>query len=275
MTDLVFSPAQASIPLYQTILAEKVSTHVLKVSLNRPEVSNAFNTLMGQELEDLWNRLILDTQGFRAIVLTGSGEKAFCGGGDLKERNGMTREQWTRQHEVFERQYWALLDVPIPVIAAINGHAYAGGLEMALTCDFIYANQNARFALTEVTLGIMPGAGGTQLLPRAVGERRAKEIIMTGKPFSAQQAYDWGLVNELFEPQDVLQEALKTAETVANNAPLSVRQVKKSVRYGGQMELKTAFRFEIEAYNHLIDTEDRLEGVKAFNEKRKPHFLGK
>jgi enoyl-CoA hydratase/carnithine racemase len=275
MTDLVFSPAQASIPRYQTILAEKVSTHVLKVSLNRPEVSNAFNTLMGQELEDLWNRLILDTQGFRAIVLTASGEKAFCGGGDLKERNGMTREQWTRQHEVFERQYWALLDVPIPVIAAVNGHAYAGGLEMALTCDFIYANKNARFALTEVTLGIMPGAGGTQLLPRAVGERRAKEIIMTGKPFSAQQAYDWGLVNELFEPQDVLQEALKTAETVASNAPLSVRQVKKSVRYGGQMELKTAFRFEIEAYNHLIDTEDRLEGVKAFNEKRKPHFLGK
>lgn len=275
MSEIVFSPAQATIPKYQTILTEVVSAHVLKVSLNRPEVSNAFNTLMGQELEDLWNRLILDIQGFRAIVLTATGEKAFCGGGDLKERNGMTREQWTRQHEVFERQYWALLEVPIPVIAAVNGHAYAGGLEMALTCDFIYASKNARFALTEVTIGIMPGAGGTQLLPRAVGERRAKEIIMSGKPFTAQKAYDWGLVNEIFEPEEVLKEALQTAQTIAANAPLSVKQVKKSIRYGGQMELKTAFRFEIEAYNHLIDTEDRLEGVLAFNEKRKPNFKGK
>lgn len=274
MSELHFTPPQATIPRYKTILTEAVGEHVLKVSLNRPEVSNAFNTLMGQELEDLWNRLILDTQGFRAIVLTAMGEKAFCGGGDLKERNGMTREQWTRQHEVFERQYWALLEMPIPVIAALNGHAYAGGLEMALTCDFIYASKNARLALTEVTIGIMPGAGGTQLLPRAVGERRAKEIIMTGKPFTAQQAYQWGLVNEVFEPEEVLPAALQTAQTIASNAPLSVKQVKKSVRYGGQMELKTAFRFEIEAYNHLIDTEDRLEGVLAFNEKRKPQFKG-
>jgi enoyl-CoA hydratase/carnithine racemase len=169
---------------------------------------------------------------------------------------------------------WALVDLPLPVIAAVNGHAYAGGLEMALSCDFIYASNAARFALTEVTLGIMPGAGGTQNLPRAIGERRAKEILMTGKPFSAQQASEYGLINAILEPTEVLAKALETAEVIASNAPLSVRQIKKSVRYGGQMELRTAFRFEIEAYNHLIDTEDRMEGVKAFNEKRKANFKG-
>ena len=170
--------------------------------------------------------------------------------------------------------FWTLVDLPIPVIAAVNGHAYAGGLEMALSCDFIYASNAARFALTEVTLGIMPGAGGTQNLPRAVGERRAKEIILTGKPFTAQQALEYGLANAIFEPGEVLEQALATAQTISANAPLSVRQVKKSIRYGGQMELRTALRFEVEAYNHLIETQDRLEGVKAFNEKRKPQFKG-
>jgi enoyl-CoA hydratase/carnithine racemase len=120
----------------------------------------------------------------------------------------------------------------------------------------------------------MPGAGGTQNLPRAIGERRAKEILMTGKPFSAQQASEYGLINAILEPTEVLTKALETAEVIASNAPLSVRRIKKSVRYGGQMELRTAFRFEIEAYNHLIDTEDRMEGVKAFNEKRKANFKG-
>ena len=146
---------------------------------------------------------------------------------------------------------------------------------MMLSCDFAYASQAARFALTEVTLGIMPGAGGTQNLPRAIGERRAKEILLTGKPVNAERALEWGIVNELCEPGQVLARAMETARTIAANAPLSVRQIKKSVRYGGQMELRTAFRFEIEAYNHLIGTEDRLEGVAAFNEKRKANFKGR
>ena len=270
-----FTPKAASIPVYETLLATPKDGHVLLVTLNRPHVANAFNTRMGQELEDLWGRLTLDPQGLRCVVLTGAGDKAFCGGGDLKERNGMNTEQWTRQHEIFERQYWALLDMPLPTIAALNGHAYAGGLELALTCDFIYASSKARMALTEVTLGIMPGAGGTQLLPRAVGERRAKEILMTGKPFSAQDAMAWGLVNEVFEPDAVLVQALETAKTIARNAPLSIKQLKKSIRYGGQMELKTALRFEVESYNHLIDTHDRVEGIQAFNEKRPAKFQGR
>lgn len=264
----------SAFPQYETIATEMVSTHVLKVTLNRPQAGNSVNTQMGHDLLDLWNRLTADAGEVRCVVLTGAGEKIFCAGGDLKERNGMTKRAWTLQHELFERMYWTLVDLPVPVIAAVNGHAYAGGLEMALSCDFIYTSNAARFALTEVTLGIMPGAGGTQNLPRAIGERRAKEILMTGKPFTAEQADSYGLVNAVLEPAEVLVKALETAEAIAGNAPLSVRQIKKSVRYGGQMELRTAFRFEIEAYNHLIGTEDRLEGVAAFNEKRKANFKG-
>lgn len=265
----------STLPQYETIACEMVDTHVLKVILNRPAVGNSINTQMGHDLLDLWNRLTAEPEEVRCVVLTGAGEKIFCAGGDLKERNGMTKLQWTRQHELFERMFWTLVDLPLPVIVAVNGHAYAGGLEMSLCCDFIYSSNAARFALTEVTLGIMPGAGGTQNLPRAVGDRRAKEIIMTGKPFSAEQALQWGLVNAVYESQDVLAKAIETAQTIAGNAPLSVRQVKKSIRYGGQMELRTAYRFEVEAYNHLVDTEDRMEGVAAFNEKRKANFKGR
>lgn len=264
-----------SFPNYDTVLTSLPAPHVLQVTLNRPEVANALNTQMGHDLLDIWNRLTVDAGDIRCVVMTGAGEKIFCAGGDLKERNGMSKVQWQRQHELFERMVWTQVDMPVPVIAAVNGHAYAGGLEMALCCDFIYASNAARFALTEVTLGIMPGAGGTQNLPRAVGDRRAKEILMTGRPFDAQQAQTWGVVNDVFAPADVLPQALSTARVIAGNAPLSVRQVKKSVRYGGQMELRTAYRFEIEAYNHLVDTEDRVEGVLAFNEKRKPLFKGR
>ncbi|MGE8611252.1 MAG: enoyl-CoA hydratase/isomerase family protein [Achromobacter veterisilvae] len=264
-----------NLPDYETVSTRMADEHVLLVTLNRPQVGNAINTQMGRDLLDLWNRLTEDAGPVRCVVLTGAGERIFCGGGDLKERNGMSRETWQRQHELFERMYWTLVDLPLPVVAAVNGHAYAGGLEMALSCDFIYASREARFALTEVTLGIMPGAGGTQNLPRAVGERRAKEILMTGRPFDAAQALDWGLANALHDPGEVLPAAQATAGAIAANAPLSVRQIKKSVRYGGQMELRTAFRFEIEAYNHLVDTDDRREGVLAFNEKRKPAFKGR
>ncbi len=263
------------LPTYSTLLLEIKGNHTLQVTLNRPEVSNALNTQMGRDLFDLWTRLTEDAGAVRCIVLTGSGKKAFCAGGDLKERNGMTREQWVKQHELFERMYWCMTDLTIPVIAAVNGHAYAGGFEMMLSCDFAYASSQARFALTEVTLGIMPGAGGTQNLPRAIGERRAKELLLTGSPIDSSQAREWGLINAAYPQDEVVDMALKTADRIASNAPLSVKQIKKSVRFGGQMELRTAFRFEVEAYNHLVETDDRYEGILAFNEKRKPVFKGK
>jgi enoyl-CoA hydratase/carnithine racemase len=260
---------------FATLKLERPQPDLLLVTLNRPEVANAFNTQMGRDLEALWTELIAEPAAARCVVLTGAGDKAFCAGGDLKERNGMTDAQWVAQHEIFERAYWRLLDCPIPVIAAVNGHAYAGGCEMMLACDFVYAVQTARFALTEVTLGIMPGAGGTQLLPRAVGERRAKEIILTGRPFDAEDALRWGIINRLCEPGKVVEEALATAELIARNAPISVRQAKKSIHNGLQMDLRSALLYEIEAYNRMVPTEDRQEGIRAFNEKRKPVFKGR
>ena len=260
---------------WQTLALTAPAEHVLLVTLNRPEVANALNTQMGTDLRDLWLGLTRDAGDIRCVVLTGSGTKAFCAGGDLKERNGMSVETWQRQHEIFEEAYWTLMELPVPVIAAVNGHAYAGGLEMALACDFAYAVPAARFALTEVAIGIMPGAGGTQNLPRAVGERRAKEIILTGRPFSAQEAFDWGVLNRVVEADQLLPTALETAKTIAGNAPLSVRQAKKSIHLGLQTDLRTGLRIEVEAYNRLIGTEDRIEGIRSFNEKRKPQFRGR
>ncbi len=265
----------SELPLYTTLDCKQVSNNVLQVCMNRPAVGNALNTQMALDMLDVWTRLTDVPGDIRCVVLTGAGNKIFCAGGDLKERNGMTPQAWQHQHEIFERSYWALIDLPLPVIGAINGHAFGGGLEIALSCDFLYASQDAKFAFPEVTLGIMPGMGGTQNLPRALGERRAKELIMTGRPFSAAQACEWGLVNQMAASDQVLPLALETAQKIASNAPLSVRQIKKSIRYGGQMELRTAYRFEVEAYKHLVDTDDRREGVAAFNEKRPAVFKGR
>jgi len=207
-------------------------------------------------------------------VLTGHGERVFCAGGDLKERNGMTDRQWQDQHLIFERGIRALLSCPVPLIAAVNGAAFAGGLEIALCADFIYAAPHARFALTEVTLGIMPGAGGTQNLPRAVGARRAKEIMLTGTPFTAQEALEWGMVNRICPAETLLADTLATAARIAANAPISTRQIKQSVNYGQNMDLASGMMFEIEAYNRMVPTEDRREGIRSFNEKRKPVFRG-
>jgi enoyl-CoA hydratase/carnithine racemase len=256
---------------YETLELEKRAGHVLLVRLNRPAVLNALNTQMGRDLLDLWTRLTAEPGELRCVVLTGTGERAFCAGADLKERDGMSPADWQAQHELFERGFMALMELPLPVIAALNGHAFGGGLEIALCCDFIYAASGARFALPEVRLGIMPGGGGTQNLARAVGERRAKELILSARQFTADEGVAWGAFNKVGN----LPEALETAEAIAANAPLAVRQAKKSIHYGLQTDLLTGYRFEIEAYNRLVDTDDRREGVRAFNEKRKPAFRGK
>ena len=259
---------------YDTLRISNPSTHVLQVTLNRPEVANALNTQMGRELVELIEGLSLDPGEIRCVILTGVGERAFCAGGDLKERNGMSDEQWNRQHLIFERMIRALVDCPTPIIGAINGAAYGGGCEICGATDFVYAADHARFALTETSLGIMPGAGGTQTLSRAVGERRSKELILSARPFSADEAMQWGLVNAIYPLSELLQAALSTAEQIAANAPIAVRQAKQSIHRGLQMSLADGLAFEIEAYNRTIPTQDRREGVLAFSEKRKPKFKG-
>lgn len=260
---------------YETITLERPQDHVLLITLDRPAVANAMNTQMGLDLMAVFERLLIDQQDLRCVVLTGRGDKAFCAGGDLKERRGMSDETWAAQHAIFERMVRAVMGCPLPLIAAVNGAAFGGGCELAAACDFVYASSNARFALTEVTLGIMPGAGGTQNLARAVGSRRAKEIIFTGLPFSAEEAERWGLVNKVCTPGELVAETLKTAARIAANAPISVRQAKQAITRGLDMSIWDGLAFEIEAYNRMVPTEDRREGVNAFNEKRKPNFKGR
>lgn len=260
---------------YETARVDDKGDGLLLLTLNRPQVANAMNTQMGHDLLAFFEAVNGDPLACRSIVVTGTGDKAFCAGGDLKERLGMSDATWAAQHLLFERMIRAFIACPVPVLGAINGAAYAGGCELALCCDFLYASQTARFALTEVTLGIMPGAGGTQNLPRAVGERRAKEIILTGRPFSAQEAFDWGMVNRLCAADTLLDETLATARRIADNAPISVRQAKHAIHHGLQMDLASAMMFEIEAYNRMVPTEDRREGIASFNEKRKPRFTGR
>jgi len=261
-------------PNFETLLVETPQEHTTLVTLNRPDSANAMNTQLGRDLLALFDSIAADPAGQRCVVLTGAGARAFCAGGDLKERNGMTDRQWQDQHLIYERAIRALLACPVPLIAAVNGAAYAGGLEIALCADFIYAAPHARFALTEVTLGIMPGAGGTQNLPRAVGARRAKEIMLTGAPFSVQEAVEWGMVNRICPAETLLADTMATAARIAANAPISVRQIKQSVNVGLNMDLASGMMFEIEAYNRMVPTEDRREGIRSFNEKRKPRFTG-
>ena len=260
---------------YETLLLEQPQDHVLQITINRPERRNAMNTQVGRDMLDVFSSLLLDPGDARTVILTGTGDKAFCAGGDLKERDGMTDQEWRLQHAIFEQAVYQLIDCPIPVIAAVNGSAFGGGCEMALAADFIYAADSARFALTEVTLGIIPGCGGTQNLPRAAGSRRAKEILYTGTPFTASEGLEWGIINKVTSAEELLPASLETAARMAGNGPLALRQLKRSVNLGMGTDLTTALGIEVEAYNRLVPTEDRHEGVLAFNEKRKANFVGR
>lgn len=259
---------------YATLALSNPLAHVLQVTLNRPEVANAFNTQMATDLMHCFEHLAMAPGDIRCIVLTGAGERAFCAGGDLKERDGMSNAAWTAQHLIYERMIRAVIDCPLPLIAAVNGAAYGGGCELAAAVDFVYASENARFAMTETSLGIIPGAGGTQTLARALGERRAKELIMSARRFDAVEAKAWGLVNEVFSPEQLLDETLQAASRITANAPIAVRQARQAIHRGLQMSLADGLTFEIEAYNRTVPTSDRREGVKAYNEKRSPDFKG-
>ena len=260
---------------YSTLALDNPVALVLQVTLNRADVSNAFNTQMASDLVDFFENLAMEPGDTRCVVLTGAGDKAFCAGGDLKERDGMSNEAWTRQHLIYERMIRAVVDCPIPVIAAVNGAAYGGGCELAAAVDFVYAAKNARCAMPETSLGIIPGAGGTQTLSRALGERRAKEIILSAKSFTAEQACQWGLVNAVFPQQQLLDEAIQVASRIAANAPIAVRQARQAIHRGLQMSLADGLAFEIEAYNRTVPTNDRREGIQAFNQKRAAEFKGK
>lgn len=259
---------------FHTVTISQPQDHILLVTLNRPEAANALNTQLGQELLATIREINQKTPSPRVVILTGEGGRAFCAGVDLKERRGMTDDAWRAQHHIFEALIREMLDCPFPLIAAVNGAAFGGGCELALACDFIYAAQEARFALPEATLGIMPGMGGTQTLARAVGENRARELVMSGKAFSAEQAHEWGMVNHLCYNGQLMNEVLDIAVQIARNAPLSIRAIKQSMNRTCHLPIAQATEIELDYYNRLIPTHDRGEGIAAFNEKRTPIFKG-
>ena len=260
---------------YKTInVSASPDGHVVTVELNRPDALNAMNTAMGEDLLRCFEAFQWDKVA-RCVVFTGAGAKAFCVGGDLKEREGMTDETWRDQHAIFEAAAAKVLHCPVPVIAAVEGFAMGGGCELAVLSDFIVASETAVFAVPEVTRGIFPGIGGTQLLPRIIGAPLAKEMIFTGRRVPAGEAKAIGLVNHLVPAGQARAKALEIAQVIADNGPIAVRQAKKAVGWGSETDLETGMALAIEAYNVTVTTDDRLEGVRAFNEKRKPRFQGK
>lgn len=250
----------------------EVSEAIAVITLNRPWAMNSFTTASAAMFIAAV-RNATENPKIRALLLTGAGEKAFCTGADLKERDGMTVEQWRTQHRVFEEKNWVVRQCPKPVIAAVNGYAIAGGLEIALCCDFIYAATTARFGLAEVRRGIMPGGGGTQLLPRRVPLGAALELLLTGEPIDAAEAYRVGLVNHICDPGELLARAVTVAGKVAANSPTAMLHVKAAVRAGAHRSLEDALRVELDQYGQLVDHPDRYEGISAFTQGREPRFL--
>src|SRR5215813_10621311 len=260
---------------YKTLnVTRSTDDFIVTVELSRPEALNAMNTAMGEELLHCFDAFTWDRVA-RAVVFTGAGEKAFCVGGDLKEREGMTDETWRAQHLIFEQAAARVLHCPVPVIAAVEGFAMGGGCELAVLSDMVVASESAVFAVPEVTRGIFPGIGGTQLLPRIIGTPFAKEMIFTGRRVPASEAKTMGLINHLVPAGQAQAKALEIATTIAQNGPIAVRQAKKAIAWGAETDLETGMMLAIEAYNSTVYTDDRLEGVRAFNERRPPRFQGR
>ena len=211
----------------------------------------------------------------RVIIITGSGQKAFCAGADLKERTTYSESQVKTFIFTIRNLFTSIEDLNKPVIAAINGVALGGGTELALACDIRIASMNALMGLTETRLAIIPGAGGTQRLPRLIGRGKAKELIFTGRRVDAQEALQVGLVNQICEPEYLLDECLKMAAMICEAGPIAVEQAKYAINYGLETDLHTGLGIESNAYWITIPTEDRLEGLAAFQEKRKPVYKGK
>jgi enoyl-CoA hydratase len=242
---------------------------ILKV--NRPKVLNALNRATLLEIQRALKELEKDP-GVRVLIITGEGEKAFVAGADISEMAPMNPKEALEFSKLGHETLSLLEEFPCPVIAAVNGYALGGGLELVLACDIILASENARLGLPEVTLGICPGFGGTQRLPRLIGKARAKELIFTGEMIDAKKAYEYGIVNKVVPQDKLLDEAKEIARKIAKNGPLAVRTAKRLVEMGLETSLRNGEAMEMEAWANLFATEDQKEGMKAFLEKRKPEF---
>jgi enoyl-CoA hydratase/carnithine racemase len=244
------------------------------LTLNRPEVMNSFNFALLHALKDEIEALKFNKK-IRVVIITGAGQKAFCAGADLKERTDYTELQVKQFIFTIRNLFTDIEHLNKPVIAAVNGIALGGGTELALACDIRIASVDASMGLTETRLAIIPGAGGTQRLPRLIGPGKAKELIFTGRRVDAQEALQLGLVNRICEPGSLLDDCFKMAAMICETGPIAIEQAKYAINYGLETDLHTGLGIESNAYWITIPTEDRLEGLAAFKEKRKPVFKGK
>jgi len=252
-----------------------VQDHVATLTLNRPEAMNSIDPELRAALHAAWKR-IKEDDDIRVVILTGAGEKAFCTGSDLKKtmppKESFAELTFGRSES---DHLLAGLDTDKPLICAVNGYAMGGGMELALACDIRIASENAVFALSEVRIGSIPGAGGTQRLPRAIGTSNAMLMLLTGDRVDAAEALRIGLVSKVVSREELLPAAQEIARRIAHNAPLSVRSIKRLVTSGADMPLPAALDNERYVFGLLRDTEDRIEGRRAFQEKRAPVYQGR
>ncbi|MGG0796710.1 enoyl-CoA hydratase-related protein [Brevibacillus laterosporus] len=243
------------------------------LTIQRPEVYNCLNLVTLERLQRLLLEVSTDTD-IRVVIITGAGDKAFCSGADLKERKTMQQSQVQQYIRTIRDVFTQVERLSVPVIAAMNGIAFGGGLELALACDLRVMSETAQTGLTETSLGIIPGAGGTQRLPRLIGKGKAKELILTARRIGAKEALEIGLVNQIVPANQVLEASLSLAQQIALNAPLALAQAKWAIDYGMEVDMATGLALESNAYQILVPTKDRLEGLAAFAEKRKPVYRG-
>jgi len=256
-----------------SILLTEEQDSVVTLTLNRPEVMNSLNFALLHAIRDQIESLRFRTD-VRVVIITGAGEKAFCSGADLKERASLSPIQVKEYIFTIRNLFTSIEQLNKPVIAAVNGIALGGGTELALAGDIRIASKNASMGLTETRLAIIPGAGGTQRLPRLVGKGKAKELMFTGRRVDAEEALRINMVNQICEPKDLLDECRKMAAMICETGPVAIEQVKYAINYGVETDLNTGLAIESNAYWVTIPTKDRLEGLAAFREKRKPVYKG-
>jgi enoyl-CoA hydratase len=257
---------------YETILYE-VADGVATVTINRPKVLNALNPQVVSELDQVFRAIDADPE-VKVVILTGAGEKAFVAGADIAAMSKMTPGQARNFSRQLQKVTQLMEEIAKPVIAAVNGFALGGGTELALACDFVYASEKAKFGQPEINLGIIPGAGGTQRLPRQVGKAWAKELCLTGEIIDAALAKEIGIVNRIFPPEELMPAAKKTAATIAAKGRVSTRAVKELINFGYDLPLDHALRLEAETFGQCFASPDQAEGMAAFLEKRAPKFTG-
>ncbi|XXF81449.1 enoyl-CoA hydratase-related protein [Myxococcaceae bacterium GXIMD 01537] len=258
---------------YENIRLEQEKGDAIAVlTIDRPKALNALNSKTLQELEHALQSLGADT---RVLIVTGGGEKAFVAGADIAEMASISAAQAREFAALGHRVFQMLEQLPIPTIAAVNGFALGGGCELALACDFIYASEKAKLGLPEVTLGVIPGFGGTQRLARLVGKARAKELIFTADRLDAAKAKEIGLVLEVLPADKLMEHCREVARKMLKNGPLAISQAKRVIEFGSDQDLRAANELERQGFAVLFGSEDQREGMKAFLEKRPATFTGK